>query len=131
MLRLHHGYRVYSHLNRKLLNQQVGPFRIKRKIGRLAYKLELPARMRIHPIVSLSQLEPILRGKDPYYRARNTKPLLVEHEDDEAPSYKIEALLDRKLVHIRGRLVLRYLVKWFGYGPAYNKWYDLEDLKGA
>ncbi|SLM34970.1 reverse partial [Lasallia pustulata] len=41
-LRLHHGYNLPGMGNRKLSNQQTGPFKIVKKVGSLAYKLELP-----------------------------------------------------------------------------------------
>ena len=41
-LRLHKGYKLPGEPNRKLFNQRCDPFLIKRRIGRLAYELELP-----------------------------------------------------------------------------------------
>ena len=35
----------------------VGPFTIKRKVNKLAYELDLPKRMKIHPIISIAHLE--------------------------------------------------------------------------
>lgn len=58
-LRLHRGYRLPGEPNWKLSNQRCGPFTIKRKVGPLAYELaDLPARWKIHPVVSMAQLEP-------------------------------------------------------------------------
>lgn len=46
-LRLHHGYNLPGKQNPKLSNQRTGPFKIEKKVGSLAYKLELPRTMRI------------------------------------------------------------------------------------
>lgn len=63
-LRLHKGYKLRSKdeskINKKLGIQRIGPFRIKRRIGRNAYELEtgdevgqFPPDWRIHPVVSV------------------------------------------------------------------------------
>ncbi len=45
-------------------NQRAGPFQILEPIGKLAYKLDLPLTMRTHPVISVSQLEPVSPGED-------------------------------------------------------------------
>lgn len=56
-LRLQRGCSVPG-LNPKKINQQtVGPFTIIRRIGKLACELDLPSHWRMHPVVSIAQLE--------------------------------------------------------------------------
>ena len=43
---------------KKLSNQLIGPFRITRKVSDLAYELDLPKKMRCHPVFHVSLLEP-------------------------------------------------------------------------
>ncbi len=114
-------------LNRKLSNQCVGPFQIIHKVGELAYKLKLPPTMRIHPVVSISQLEPAPQGKDPYERSVDIELPPVTNEDDDAPSYKIERLMNKWVTRER----TQYLVKWKGYHHGHDAWYDLDDLQEA
>lgn len=128
-LRLHHGYRVPGHANRKLSNQRIGPFLIKRRVGNLAYELELPPTMKIHPVVSVAQLEPMPEDSNPYDRLRENEPGLVEDEGVEPDFYEIERLLDRRTNQTTSRA--EYLVKWKGWGPAHNVWYDVRDLAAA
>jgi hypothetical protein len=45
--------------SKKLDYKQLGPFKILRKIDDLAYELKLPALFKIHPVISVSQLEPV------------------------------------------------------------------------
>ena len=78
-LRLHHSYTLPDMTNKKLSNQRVSLFEVLQKIGQLAYKLKLPPVMRIHPVVSIAQLEPS-EGADPYHRRRPDHPGLVEIE---------------------------------------------------
>ena len=131
MLRLHHGYKMLGQGNRKFSHQREGPFKIKRRIGELAYELDLPPNYTIHPVVSIAQLEPIPQEPDPFDRPQNHEPGPVAAEDDEAPAYEIERLIGRQVKTKHGRPVVQYLVKWVGYSAAANQWYDLEDLGDA
>lgn len=57
MLRLHRGYKMLGHENRKYSHQREGPFVVKRRIGELAYELDLPPGYTIHPVISVAHLE--------------------------------------------------------------------------
>ena len=39
-----------------------------RRIGRLAYELDIPVYWRVHPVISIAMLEPIPIGLDLYKR---------------------------------------------------------------
>lgn len=101
-LRLYHGYTIPGLSNRKLSFQRVGPFKVLNKIGKLAFKLELPPTMRIHPVVSIEQLELSPRN-NPFERQYNFKPLPVTEADPDAPAtappYEVERLLDKRVVN--------------------------------
>ncbi|WVZ70836.1 hypothetical protein U9M48_019472, partial [Paspalum notatum var. saurae] len=50
------------HTSGKLAPRYIGPFRIKRKVGNLAYELELPEHLSgVHPVLHVSQLRKCLR----------------------------------------------------------------------
>lgn len=127
-LRLHHGYSIPG-VNPKLSNQRVGPFKVLSKVGNLAYKLELPEIMKIHPVISIAQLEPALdQAEDPYSRTPVQPPPPVEEDLNESldptytakfPLYEVERLLDRQGTGSN----VKYLVKWKGYGNHHNAWY--------
>ena len=127
-LRLHHGYSIPG-LNRKLSQQRAGPFKVLAKVGHHAYRLELPPTMRIHPVISVAQLEPA-HGEDPYGRVVNEEPPPITDEDGAIydDEYVIERLLNKEVTDA-GRT--KYLVKWRGWGAQHNVWYDLEDLEHA
>ena len=61
-LRLHRGYDLPGIQNPKLSNQRAGPFKILKKIGTLAYRIEIPRTMRIHPVVSIAHYYAQERG---------------------------------------------------------------------
>jgi hypothetical protein len=134
MLKLHDGYRVPGVKNKKLSIQRTGRFRIKRRVSPLAYELELPSNMKIHPIISVAHLEPLPPGKDPFDRPHDDHPPPVEESnpDDEWQSYAIERFLDRRIRRYgRGKQIVEYLVKWKGYGHECNEWYGEDILNSA
>lgn len=88
-----------------------GPFRIEAKLENDNYKLQLPARMRVHPVFHISLLEP----------TENQENGNDEIDDEE---YEVERLLDRKLE--KGSIY--YLVKWKGYPPEENSWEPVSNL---
>lgn len=50
MLQLHKRYNIFAtaKVTKKLIKQYVGPFRIVEKVGRLAYRLNVPFNWQIH-----------------------------------------------------------------------------------
>ena len=131
-LRLHRGYSVPSITKRKIDQQFVGPFRVVERIGRLAYRLQLPPIMRIHPVISVAHLEAATDpDQDPFQRPRpqldHPPPVLVEGE----PEFAIDRLLRKRRIR-RGRgWSTEYLVRWTGYGPEDDAWYNIKDLGNA
>ena len=132
-LRLHRGYNLPGLKNPKLSNQRAGPFKILKKISTLAYRLEIPRTMQIHPVISIAHLEPCLDPKaDPYHHPRPTNPPPVMEELGEWQPFKVEKVLEsRQQQYRRGKTMTEYLVRWKGYGPQHNKWYGEDLLEGC
>jgi hypothetical protein len=111
-------------------NNILGPFKVIKRIGRLAYQLELPPHWRVHNVFSVAQLEPWPKGDDPFKR-RVHPPPPVNITDDGAV-YEIERLIDKRVIkHGRGKPTVEYLVRWLGQGPEYDVWYSIDDLHDA
>jgi hypothetical protein len=113
--------------SRKLDHRRLGPFKIKKVISPHACELELPATMRVHPVFSVSLLDPAADDPLPGQRNPPPPPIIVDEEEE----YEVEEILDSKIARRR----LKYKVKWTGYDhptwePAelINKAAALEDF---
>jgi len=115
----------------KLDHKYFGPFVVKRKIGQRAYELELPARMKIHPVFYVGLLEPYRESTDP---ERKQDPPLPDEVDNEL-SFVVDKIVDsRWFGPAKGKFPARfvqYMVVWAGYGPEENSWEPYEVLEGT
>ncbi len=133
MLRLHKGYSIpaTAGFTKKLTQQYVDPFRIMEKVGRLAYRLDVPPDWRIHPVFSVAQLEPAPPPtEDPFGRPflSNPPPVFVEGDTDNMKSFEIERLLNKRQIKKGKGRAIEYLVCWKGYGPEWDRWYNVKEL---
>ena len=131
-LRLHHSYDIpATQITGKKYGQQVvGPFRVLERIGRLAYRLELPAHWQLHPVFSIAQLESCPDpATDPYHRPRPDNPEAVNTERDDLPEeWEVERILDKRVIK-RGRgFSTQYLLRWKGYGSYEDRWTRADDV---
>ena len=126
---LHRGYKIPGLENKKIGQQFVGPFRVIERIGKLAYRLDLPGNMKIHNVISIAHLEPATNPtEDPYGRHRQEPPAVVVDGQDE---WEIERIIRKRRIR-RGRgWSTQYLIQWLGYGPEYNEWKTARDMGNA
>src|SRR5258708_7365858 len=94
MIRLWKAIKLPGLRHRKVSIQRVGPIKILEVINPLAYRLEIPYNWKIHPVLSIEQLEPVPGTQDPYDRTDNVQPgPVVEataEERDGKPAYEVE-----------------------------------------
>jgi len=103
-----------------------GPFEILERIGKVAYKLELPSTMRVHPVFHVSLLK-TYHSSDDSDRPQPPRPPPIQDED----VFLADTLLDRRTVKQGKRTVVEYLVKWEGY-PLYEAtWEPASHLLGT
>ena len=99
----------------KLDYQRLGPFVISGQINDVAFRLDLPQHMHLHPV-----LEPYVSSLIP----DRVIPPLPPVELAEGPEYQVEAILDSKIM----RNKLYYLVDWLGYTTNDQTWEPAENV---
>ena len=115
-LRLHRRYELPG-ISTKLKQQFVGSFKVIKRIGRFAYRLQLPTNIRIHNVISIAQLKPIMNpASNPYERRPPPLPSTILNDDE------IERLIRKRSRHI-GRSknkITKYLIRWAGRDPKHD-----------
>lgn len=106
----------------KLLPKYVGPFKVIARVGKVAYKLELPPTMKCHTVFHVSLLHK-------YNRSGRVQPHPPPLEvDAEGAWFAIDRILDHKRVKSGRKMVDKWLVQWVGYGPEHNEWKSTNEV---
>ena len=100
------GYNIPNGSNSSLSTKRIGPFKIFNRVGALAYRIEIPKNIKIHPVISVVHLE---QAKlDPYQRQiPPPKALVIEGQKQ----YVIERIVRRE----KRDGADGYIIKWKGY----------------
>lgn len=104
----------------------IGPFKVLNRVGKVAYKLDLPPSMQHHPVFHVSLLQRDKPRPSDMLAPEGWKPTKSVAVHGEA-QYEVEHLLDSRK---RGN-VEEFLVKWKGFPDADATWEPLENLKGS
>ena len=102
----------------KLLPKYYGPYKVLQKIGTMAYKLELPASSRVHPVFHVSCLKKVIRDKIP---VQTISPELDEEGKTILEPKKVTETRTRQL---RNRSISEYLIKWKNLPTEDSTWED-------
>ncbi|KAM2418624.1 hypothetical protein ACFX1W_025288 [Malus domestica] len=107
-------------LHKSLLRKYEGPFPIIKKVGKAAYVVELPPRLKFHPVFHVSNLKPYHADDEEPSRGESHRapPLMTEAFDKEVES--IEA--KRVVVRPRQPKHVEYFVKWKGLPYSEATW---------
>jgi hypothetical protein len=105
--------RLHLTVGKKLLPRRVGPFRVRERIGSVAYRLHLPTLWKVHDVFHVSLLAP-WKGD-----AEVQPDAFVFSDEDQVKPDRILGHRDRK----RGNKVIKsYLTTWSGCGPDHITW---------
>ena len=102
----------------KLSPNYYGPYKVLQKIGSMAYKLELPASSRVHPIFHVFCLKKVISDKLPIQ-------MILPELDEEG-----KIILDPKEItkirtrQLRNRSIPEYLIKWNNLLAEDSTWED-------
>lgn len=110
-------------INSKLKPRREGPFKIKRVLGKVIYKLDLPRHWKVHPVFHAVLLKPY---KETEQHGLNFIPEPPDIINDEA-EYEVERILNHRR---RGRSY-QYLIRWKNYLAMDDSWEPEEHLTGA
>ena len=102
---------------KKLSNQMIGPFKIIKKVSNLAYELNLPKKMRCHPVFHVSLLEPYHENEfnDRSIQKRKNIRLTTDYTE-KIPEKIIDMKVKKGINH--------YLVSWKGRSIDENSWIE-------
>jgi hypothetical protein len=109
--------------NLKLSLRFYGPFQILKKIGLVAYKLNLPSQSLIHPVFHVSCLKQKL--------GHQAKPLSTLPPTDKHGEIRpeLENIVNQRMVKKNGRAITEVLVHWKGAALEDDTWETLWKLQ--
>jgi hypothetical protein len=102
----------------KLSPKYYGPYKVLQKIGTMAYKLELPASSRVHPVFHVSCLKKVIGDKIP------VQTILPELDEEGKMILEPEAITDTRIRQLRNRSISEYLIKWRKLLAEDSTWED-------
>ena len=112
---------TWKHGARKLCPKYMGPFKLLRAVGPVAFAVELPAEWKIHNVFHVSLFKPVSE----HLRYKYPKPVKVVNG---IPEWEVKQILRHRDV---GRGLKEYLVAWTGFGPEFDSWLREEQLEGS
>jgi transposase InsO family protein len=106
--------------NQKLAYKYYGPYRVLARVGKVAYRLDLPEASCIHPVIHVSQLK---RAIGPGEQVQSDLP--IAHSDMQVPIKMLQKRVCRK----GGSNISQVLVQWSGMSEELATWEDTEALR--
>ncbi|KAH9291055.1 hypothetical protein KI387_044184 [Taxus chinensis] len=112
-------------LSGSLTRRWDGPFVVIGRVGKVAYRLQLPRHMYVHPVFHVSQLRPYFEDKEDPSRNQPTRaPANVV----DRPELVVEKVLEMRRRGIGTRFRTEFLVHWKGQPSYADTWERAESL---
>ena len=100
----------------------VGPYKIRRRIGTVAYQLALPISVKVHDVFHVSLMAP-------YRSSGRVQPPPPPVDIDGDAGYEVARIINHRDQRVRnGHTRRSYLVEWTGYGPDHDQWLPSRSL---
>lgn len=121
-LRPHRQTSLIRRANQKLAAKYFGPFKVLKRMGAVAYQLELPATAKIHPVFHVSLLKRVI-GE--HQAIIELPPELVLEAEEFVPSNIVKVV-----IHSGGSSAChKVLVEWDGKPREEASWMTCEEFK--
>ena len=107
----------------KLAYKYFGPYEVLERIGKVAYKLQLPLGSLVHPVFHISQLKEFRQDFTPVFSDLTTLPVL------DGMDTRPEHILERRMVKKGNAAITQVRVKWTQLPEDAATWEDWDVLK--
>ena len=97
---------------RKLANKWLGPFKIQKRISRVAYKIFIPEgdNIKVHPVIHIANLRAYVETPDRFLGRKEYEVPEPRKDSEQETVYLVDDILDVRT--IRGKRM--FLIKWTG-----------------
>ncbi|CAM8878010.1 unnamed protein product [Rhodiola kirilowii] len=118
-------FKAFRKVHKGLIRKYEGPFEVIKPVGKVSYKLNLPPKLKIHPVFHASMLKPYHEdlGKSSRGVSHRAPTAVITSYDKEVD----EILADRTVRRSGIPSYKEYLVKWKGLPDSEASW-ESEDL---
>ncbi|GKA38754.1 ty3-gypsy retrotransposon protein [Tanacetum coccineum] len=113
---------VRKSVQHKLSAKYHGPFKVLKKVGSVAYKLELPASAQVHDVFHVSQLK----------KCKNKETVMGSFPQcgtDGLNAMTPIAVLDRRMVKKKNRVAVDLLIQWANHVAEDATWEPYEEIQ--
>ena len=102
----------------KLSPTYYGPYKVLQNIGTMAYKLELPASSRVHPVFHVSCLNKVIGENIP------VQTIFPELDEEGKIILEPEAITEARTRQLQNQSISEYLIKWKNLPTEDSTWED-------
>jgi hypothetical protein len=104
----------YKGRHQALIRKYEGPFMVVKRVGKLAYKLDLPPEFRVHPVFHVCNLKPFHADEEDPSRNAQQRELVLQRApaNRRAADRQLEEILRHKVNYLGEPK--KYLVRWIG-----------------
>ena len=111
--------------NKKFRPKYVGPFTVQEKVSDVAYRLSLPAHLKIHPVLHVDRL----RRWQSAARVERPAPKAPAPVNPAENRFEVDRILRTRVTHRGGKERREYLILWRGYPLHDATWEPAENLQ--
>ncbi|KAH9619215.1 hypothetical protein KSS87_003192, partial [Heliosperma pusillum] len=119
-------FKAFRSVHKGLVRKYEGPFPVIKRIGKVSYRVELPPKLKIHPVFHVSMFKPYHGDEvDPSQGESQRAPTAVVTSYDK----EVETILADRVIRKRGVPRQReFLIKWKGQPDSEASWEKEADL---